>query len=240
MRALGKNSSSARRPGPKTAAPPGARADNHRFGKPVRARATGRTHDLSATAPYTTGAGVYARSDGLACKRVCAVGWFDERLGLGPRVMDMPHEVTGEGQDDVGTKTGHARRRRLTAGRERSHARPKRVNTRRKHEATGRGWKWRSRSKRRARRERAKNGPKRDPVPPGVGPRGRSIRGKQRVPCASSAETSVSWRTPGETAYHMDFLRSSKTPEGTIQKTARTPGRGGCPSGILGGEGSVG
>jgi len=41
--------------------------------------------------------------------------------------MDMPHEVTGEGQDDVGTKTGHARRRRLTAGRERGHARPKRV-----------------------------------------------------------------------------------------------------------------
>jgi len=49
MRGLGKNSSSAER---------------HRFGKPVRARATGRTHDLSATAPYTTGA-----------KRVCAVGW---------------------------------------------------------------------------------------------------------------------------------------------------------------------
>jgi len=83
---------------------------------------------------------------GWTCVRVCAVGWMDgdERLGLGPRVMDMPHEVTGEGQDDVGTN----------------------------------------------------DGPKRDPVPPGVGPRGRSIRGKQRMPCASSAETCVSCRKP--------------------------------------------
>ena len=52
----------------------------------------------------------------------------------------------------------------------------------------------------------------------------RSIREKQRLSGASEAETSVSMQKPGKTAYHKDFLRSSKTPEGTIQKTAKTRG----------------
>jgi len=67
----------------------------------------------------------------------------------------------------------------------------------------------------------------------------RSIREKQRLSGASEAKTSISVQKPGKTAYHKDFLRSSKTPEGTIQKTAKTHGGPGCPSGILGGEGSV-
>ena len=57
---------------------------------PVHQLFTHRTHD---------------RVVGWTCVRVCAVGWMDgdEWLGLGPRVMDMPHADTGEGQDDVGT-----------------------------------------------------------------------------------------------------------------------------------------
>jgi len=47
-------------------------------------------------------------------------------------------------------------------------------------------------------------------------------------------------RNLGKLAYHMDFLRSSKDAEGTWLKTAGSPGRGRCPSGILWGEGSAG
>ena len=51
-----------------------------------------------------------------------------------------------------------------------------------------------------------------------------SIREKQRLSGASEAETSVSMQKPGKTAYHKDFLRSSKTLEGTIQKTTKPRG----------------
>ena len=67
----------------------------------------------------------------------------------------------------------------------------------------------------------------------------RSIREKQRLSGASEAETRVSVQKPFKTAYHKDFLRSSKTPEATIQKTTKTAGGPRCPSGILGGESSV-
>ena len=52
----------------------------------------------------------------------------------------------------------------------------------------------------------------------------RSIHEKQRLSGASEAETSVSVQKPGKTTYHKDFLRSSKTPKGTIQKIAKTRG----------------
>lgn len=116
--------------GAETAVRPGARAGNQQFAlapglrtsgsarrsAESRARATGRAHDLSATAPYATGAKHAPTDGGKACVvgRTCvyapSVGWM-ERLGLAPRVTDMPHEVTGEGQDDVGTKTADGRSR---------------------------------------------------------------------------------------------------------------------------------
>jgi hypothetical protein len=40
----------------------------------------------------------------------------------------------------------------------------------------------------------------------------RSIHEKQRLLGASGAETSVSEQKPAKTAYHVDFMRSSKTP----------------------------
>jgi hypothetical protein len=48
------------------------------------------------------------------------VGWMDaeEQLGLAPHVMDMPHEVKGEGHDRVGPKMSHTRRKRLMAARD--------------------------------------------------------------------------------------------------------------------------
>ena len=49
------------------------------------------------------------------------------------------------------------------------------------------------------------------------------------LPCASRAETSISEQKYGKTAYHMDFMRFSKTPQGTIHKTTRTLGRGDVP-----------
>jgi len=66
------------------------RMDLHVY--PVHQLFTHRTHDYVV---------------GWTCMYARLVGWMDgdERLGLGPRVMDMPHEVTGEGQDDVRTKT---------------------------------------------------------------------------------------------------------------------------------------
>jgi hypothetical protein len=95
-----------------------------------------------------------------------------------------------------------------------------------------------------ARGSRAHRGGPRGPRdPPMVAPpkksKVRSNHGK-RLSGASGAETSVSEQKLAKTSHHMDFLRSSKTSEGTIQKTARTPGGAGCPSGILGEEGSVG
>lgn len=63
-----------------------------------RAHVTGRTHDLSATAPYTTVGWMVEKCgwlDGLG--RIH--GWLDgeERLGLAARVTDMPHRMRKPG-----------------------------------------------------------------------------------------------------------------------------------------------
>ena len=42
-------------------------------------------------------------------------------------------------------------------------------------------------------------------------------------------ETRVSEPKCGKTAYHMDFVTFSKTPQGTIHKTTRTLERGDAP-----------
>ena len=42
-------------------------------------------------------------------------------------------------------------------------------------------------------------------------------------------ETRVSEKKCGKTAYHMDFVRFSKTPQETIHKTTRTLERGDAP-----------